>query len=95
MPSSDALSRLHRCHAHGAASGRFELLRAVTARVQRGALSLSAARLRLWVAQMGLQLEQEPPVDTGALEVMSGRQLEDLLATEQLRLLHAGLHGEA
>jgi hypothetical protein len=91
VASSDALSRIHREHVHGTASGRFELLRALAVRNQRGALAVSAARLRMWAAQAGLSLAQEPPVDTGALELMSAAELEALLSTEELRLLHAGL----
>ena len=95
MPASAVLSSIHREHVHGAASGRFALLRALSARVQRGALALAAARLRMCAAQAGLGAgaASQVPEDEAAVEAMSAAELEALLATEELCVLAAHVDG--
>ena len=97
MPSSQALSAIYRDHVHGVAEGRSEMLRAVAARLQRAELAAAAARVRLWAAQLGVQVHPglEGVAEGGELEMMGGSQLEAWLGARQLALLHSQLGSAA
>ena len=88
VPASAALSSIHKAHALGRAEGRFEMLRALCAHLQRAAVFAQSRELELWAAQAGALPNTAAATDEGALELMSGQQLHRVMQAEQLKLLH-------
>jgi hypothetical protein len=81
------LNSLYKEYVHGLSTGRYELLRALCAQLQRATLAVQAQELELWAAQAQLTLPHEAPVDTAALRMMSAAQLAQLLDMEALSVL--------
>jgi hypothetical protein len=93
----DAMATIYAAHVQdGAASGRFALLTALAARLQRAELAAARSRMRLWAAQAGSGAEAaggslgdaEAEEDEQAVGLMSAAQLREMLGNEELAVLH-------